>query len=380
MNPRTTAILAALALVLGAFVYFYEIEGEAGRKAAQENAERIHPGLDQADLDAVELTTADGIAARFERHDGRWEIVSPVEGPADGVALDAIAHALANLPRAGSVADPGGLDQYGLGEDARVVRFEAGGEHRGLRIGGSTPVGGHTYVARLGDDDVGYVDTYRINAFDRNLDDLRERRIFGFDEGDVRTLRVSWPEGDHEVEVALARDDRGEWQMGAPLETSADQRTVRDLISDLAFLRAKGFVDERTPAIEAALDRPFLRIAWTLEGDHLERRAKIAGPFEGALLVEAPDGRVFRVDVERKGDWKTRINDYRDKMLSEFDVSSARRIVLGFADEEARTTKHLEAELAESGWTSETPDVDPNRISEFVRELASLRADDIGAD
>ncbi|HEB90480.1 MAG TPA: DUF4340 domain-containing protein [Deltaproteobacteria bacterium] len=380
MNPRTTAILAVLALVLGAFVYFHEIGGEAERKAAQENEERIHPGLDQDDVEAIELTTRDGIAARFERHDGSWALVSPVEGPADSVALDAMAHALTTLQRMGSVAEPGDLAQYGLDEGARIVRFEIGGTSRGLRIGGPTPVGGHTYVARLADDDVGYVETYRINAFDRNLDDLRERRIFRFAEGDVRTLRVSWHEGDHEVEVALARDERGEWQMGAPLVTRADQRTVHDLLSDLAFLRAKGFVDERTPAIEAALADPLLRISWTLEGDHLERSAKIAGPFEDALLVEAEDGRVFRIDVERRDDWKTRINDYRDKMLSEFDVSSARRIVLGFADEDARSTRHLTAGLAESGWTSETPDVDPDRISELVREFASLRAEDIVAD
>ena len=34
MNPRTTGILFAVALALGAFVWFYVIQGEEGRQEA----------------------------------------------------------------------------------------------------------------------------------------------------------------------------------------------------------------------------------------------------------------------------------------------------------------------------------------------------------
>ena len=399
MNPRTTGILALVALLLGGFVYFYEIEGEPARQAELDEENRFFPGLVDADLDAIELTTEDGTPARFERRDGRWRIVSPVSGLADSSALDAMAHALASLSRAGSVANPEGLDQYGLGENERVVYFEVArstgtgsgdGIRKGLKIGGPTPVGGQTYVTRWDEakSEIVYVETYRINAFNKKLDDLRERRIFPFDVGDVRTLRVVWQRDGAETEVALARDEEAEWQMGVPVDTRGDQQTIRALLSDLSFLRAKAFIDEiddlgevgeRSEAIEAALSEPHVTIHWTLDGDHLERRARIGGPFESGLLVEGPERRLYIVDAERKDDFKTSITAYRDKMLSEFDIASARRLTLKFSDE-GEDVLHVAARLGDVGWTSEGPRIDPDRASDLVRALASLRAEDITAD
>ncbi|MHA7836949.1 MAG: DUF4340 domain-containing protein, partial [bacterium] len=148
MNPRTTLVLAVVAALLGAFVWLYEIEGEPQRRAAADDEKRIHPGLESGDVQSIALTTRDDVEARFERQDGRWRLVEPVSAPADAVALDAIAGALVNLPREGQVEDPDELEQYGLGDGARVVRFEIeDGSTRGIRIGRTTPVGGHRYVA-----------------------------------------------------------------------------------------------------------------------------------------------------------------------------------------------------------------------------------------
>jgi len=404
MNPRTTGLLALAAAILGGFIYFYEIEGESARQALRDHEKRIFPGLEADQVDAIELTTEEGLEARFERQDGRWRVVSPISGRADATALDAITAALSGLSREGGVVSPDGLNQFGLGEDARTVSFEVAGESSGLRIGRSTPVGGHVYVARYvarvarlvdgdpdgrgnGDssDDIAYVASYRINAFKRSLDDLRDRRITDFDAGDVRTLRVSWPAPGGQVEVAMARDESGDWHMGVPATGPADQQTVRELLSDLSFLSAKGFVDEvdevdeRTDAVEAALADSAITFHWTLDGDHLERRARVGGAFEDGLLVEGPSGELHTIDPLRMDDFKRRVSDYRFKMLSEFEVAQARRMVLEFTDE-GEAPMRVEAHLGEVGWTGGEPRIDPDRASDLVRELASLRAVDIFAD
>ena len=383
MNPRTTGLLALVAAILGGFIYFYEIEGESARQAARDDEKRLHPGLDADDVDAIELTTEEGVKARFERQGGRWRVVLPISGGADATALDAIAHALTSLPAEGSVASSGGRGQYGLGEDARTVYFEIAGESKGLRIGRSTPVGGHVYVARLDDDDeadqVAYVQSYRLNAFKRSLDDLRDRRLFGFNAGEVRRFRISWPAAGGEIEVALSRDELGEWQMSAPAAGRADQQTVRELLSDLSFLRAKGFVDERTDAVDVALANPAITFYWTLVDDQIERRARIGGDFEEGRLVEGPSGDLHIIDALRMDDFKRTVGDYRFKMLSEFEVARARRLILEFADE-GEGPLRVEAGLVEAGWVGGQPRIDPDRASDLVRELASLRAAEIIAD
>ena len=390
MNPRTTALLALVALGLGAFVFFHEIEGDVARNAAIDDAKKIHAGLEAMDVTAVTLTTLDGIPAHFERQDDRWQVVTPVLARADTTALDAIVHALVNMPREGSIAAGGSLDGFGLGEGAQTVRFEVAGETRGLRIGGSTPVGGHRYVARLGDGEVAFVASYRVNAFNRKLDDLRDRRIFHFDAGAVQTLRVAWPSGrgGQESEVALARNAAGEWHLGVPIVGPADQEVVRDLLSNLVYLRAEKFVDESEVAgstqLETALAETMLRFHWTLDGEHLERGARIAGVVDGQRVLEVPGGGIFEISAERLDDFPRAVVDYRLKRMSSFEISAARRLEMEFPLEgngiDRTATLRVVAELGESGWSSPEPSIDPVRAASLVRELASLRAIDIVAD
>jgi hypothetical protein len=187
MNSRGTLILAIVAALLGGFIYFYEIEGELARRSTLDDQRRIFPGLETETVDRIELLTLDGVEARFERTEIDWQLVAPVTSRADPGVLEAVAHALTHLPRAGTVAPVGELDQYGLGSEARVIHFVADGQAFSLRVGRSTPVGGHVYVAVAGQstekdeiievDQVGYVERYRLNAFNKTLDDFRERRV-----------------------------------------------------------------------------------------------------------------------------------------------------------------------------------------------------------
>jgi hypothetical protein len=60
MQPRSTGILFLIALALGAFVYFFEIQGEAGREQAEEASRRFFPELDSDAIEELWLITAQG--------------------------------------------------------------------------------------------------------------------------------------------------------------------------------------------------------------------------------------------------------------------------------------------------------------------------------
>jgi len=395
MNPRTTLVLAVVAALLGAFIWLHEIGGEAARQSEQDDAKRLHPGIGSGDIEAIAFTTRDGVDARFERRDGRWRLVAPVDAPADPTALDAIAGALVNLPREGRVEQPGDLGQYDLGDEARVVRFEVAGETRGIRIGRTTPVGGHRYVSRLADDEVAYVATYRLNALDRDLVDLRDRRIFGFEAADVVGLELSWPEG----AVELERDEAGDWRMTVPVVAPADASRIRELLSDLSFLRARSFIDEpdADEQVDAASQERALELRWTLrapddatDGDPVEqtREIRIGGRVGEGLLLARSDGRLYTIAPERLEDFDRSVNAYRDKTLSSFALDRAGRLELDLDDESGESRASITAVLGEGGWTrleaasegSAEPALDPEAISELVRTLAELRAADIVAE
>lgn len=398
MNPRTTGVLALIALALGAFVYLYEIGGDAEREAAKEEAARVFSGFDSGEVTAIELTTREGVATRFELRGGEWRVTRPIDAPADPTALDAIAHALANLPRKGEVKASRSLDEYGLAGSARVVRFEverAGGvEEKSLRIGRSTPVGGHLYVAGDDHEDVAFVEAYRVNAFNRKFDNLRRRRILDFEAGSVDWLALRWSEGSGSERVEFARGPGGLWRMTQPVEAMADEETIRDLLSNLSFLRAQHFVDVRTEAVDAALANPLIEIAWQSDSEQEPLAARIArGDEEGELLVDTGLGSdvAYRIAAERLEDFPRTINAYRFKELASFELAAARRLEFEFAPAAAALVSttaepspaepvRIVAELAEAGWQSADRDLDPDRLSDLVRDLSALRAEDLFAD
>ncbi len=418
MNPRTTAMLALVALVLGAFVYFYEIEGEKGREAGLESEKRLFTGVEADAVESLELTTNDGVPARFERRDGIWRIVSPVEGAGDAVALDAIASALAQLARAGRVkAAPGDLAQFGLGDHAQIVRFDAKSTRHTLRIGKATPVGGNVYVmtsvakevtAEAGSE-VAYVESFRLNAWKKNLDDLRDRRILALEADEVERLEIAWPEAGGTFELALARDAERNWQIEKPIAARADQATVNELLSNLAYLQASGFVDERTPAVEEALRETAISFRWSMAGgdkkgeatgdaaSQAPRAFRIAGLLDGARVVEGEGGGLHRIAAERLDDFGRRLAAYRDKQLSELDLASLARIELEFAakgpGEGAQVAamtpvappdevdaRRIVLVQKEGTWSSEGRDLDPEALAGLAANLVSLRASDLVAD
>lgn len=386
MNPRSTGILAIVAALLGGFIYFYEIGGEVGRKAAEQAENRVFADLEADSIESISMQTQDGVPVRFARVNGVWELREPIRGPADAVALDAMTSVLVQLAIEGRIADPGALSEYGLSDDARTIRFEAGGVPQALRIGRSTPIGGHLYVTSLENEvasnRVSYVESFRINAFNRNLRDLRDRRVLPFEPAGVTEIALAWPE----VDIELAK--RGEeWWMLAPVEERADQITIRDLLRDLSYLRAEEFIDEEDAATAAAMQDLSMEFRLNVAGSSLVAtvggRATAGNGIDAARLVRGRSGGLFGIDEERFDEFERTLSAYRDRTLSEFDVASARRAVLVFEanpDAAGHEAHRVVARLGDLGWKADGIEIDTDRFSDMIQALAQLRAQSVVAE
>jgi hypothetical protein len=381
MNPRTTGILFLVAAALGAFVWLYEIRGEAGRKDAEAAAKRIFPGVEATAIDAVELATSDGQRARLERAEEHWRIAAPLEAQADEFAVDAIASALAQLASEAVYESPQPLDVYGLADESQDLRFRAGGAEHALRLGKRTPIGGNRYAFVPGRKPVYAVQAMSVNALAKTLDDLREKRVLRFDAGSVRRVTSRWPGG----HVALARGDAG-WQLVEPIAGPADRTTVEDLLNDLSFLRANGFVDAPTPEQRAALAAPELEVELELEppaeGKEPRRLSLAIGGREGGegdRLVRAAGPGLLRIASERLQDFPRDAASFRFREVSRFDLAAAEKLEIVFqpAGEAAVT---VTATRGDEGWSATPEKVEPAKLATMIDELSRLRASRILAD
>ncbi len=377
MQPRNALLLFVLAVALGAFVYLYEIKGEAGREAAEGESRRMFPGVEADAIGFVAFRTQGDHAFEAAREGEGWLIQSPVAFPGDDVNLDAIASTLANLKTDATVEDPAAPEIYGLGEAARWVRFRVGSETHGLGIGADTPVGGDVYVAREGADGaIHTVPAFRVSAFDRDLTALRDRRVLDFDRTRVVRIVVGWEQGN----VTLERGEDG-WVITQPSEAAgkADESTVDGLLSDVAFLRAEGFVDEAVQAVEQA---PFVTLRLGLEaeqGEPLEIGLRaVADPSSDDFLVRGDNSdALYQVPRARLTELPRDVFDYRFKQLTNFEVADAQAFELVLSTpsvERSVEPLRVRVERAEQGWKSDGAPWVAGKAAGLIAELARLEA------
>ena len=399
MQPRTTGILFLIALALGAFVYLYEIRGEKGREEAEESSRRLFPQLESDAIDELRLTTAEGDEIRALREEVHWRIVAPVNFPGDDVSFDAMASGLANLTWDAKVGSPQAASVYGLGADSRRLRFRAGDQEDGLILGGSTPVDEGIYVARESQPDtILILPRWRTKPFDHGLLDLRDRRLIHFDRNEVTGLRASWPGGG----VGLERRDDSWWFSGpgALAGLPADESRVDDLLSDLSFLRASGFIDTEWSPDEVGLDDPYFRLELRgrTGGDLTSGMRPVSVEFgEGgrasdgdAVARGSVPGTLYRVAASRLADLPRDSFDYRFKELARFELAEAGAFELDFRGasdspgenrDDSRSSLTVRVERRGDGWAATGQEAwKPGTAARLIAELAHLEATEIVAE
>jgi hypothetical protein len=373
MRPKSTLLLALVVAALGAFVWFYEIEGGAERAEKEEAAKRLFPDVDAEHVSSIELRTDDGATARLEREgDAGWKLVAPLAAPADRFAADGIASTLAELTPEATFDTPEPLANYGL-EVEPAVRFRAGERDYALRLGKTTPVGGNLYATDAEGKRVVTLASWRKNALVKTLKQLRDGRVLDFDRAQVKGITIQGEGG----RVVLARTDDA-WKIAEPVDAKADADAVEGLLSDLQYLRADEFVD--APAADAALglDAPWLRIELAREsGEPLV--LAVGATREDRRVVRGTEGRTFEIGASRLESLPRQLGAFRWKQLASFGADEAAAFELRFAEPGAEPVVVSGEPDEQEGWRT-TPPAAPGKASRIVTELSGLRADAVAAD
>lgn len=398
MQPRQTAILAVMALLLGGYIYVVEIQGGAEREAAEVQERLLFSDLDATPLVRLEVGTQSGQTAVLEQGDLGWRMLEPVDFPASEETVAALVDAIVALERDDVVSSAAGPATFGFGADSTRIAFGGADDRLAFEIGGETPVGSNRYVRVEGADagaDIDVVASHRLGALHVELDELRDQRVLPFETAAVEQLRLTWSG----VEVVLERRD-GAWWMNAPVEGPADAATVDTLLADIAYLRADGFVDDAGDARASGLAAPVFvaELAGAQLGGEMLRFEAAASqsvappppisPHEAIapepLAVRGREGFIYMVAGDRLSDWPRRVAAYRDKTLSRFDVSVARtfELELRSASEAAAgdAPLRIQGEFVGGEWVTTPESMAASAAAMLIAALSHLEGDDIVAE
>ncbi|MGD9895591.1 MAG: DUF4340 domain-containing protein [Candidatus Methylacidiphilaceae bacterium] len=377
---RSGLLLLLVALALFGYITLFD----RGRQSTEEQHRTEKQILRFKSQDVNWLCIAgSGHSVTLEKKENHWRIVSPIRAAADDSAVDRLLTELEFLESertipAKELGNADLLKQWGLATPSLTIEFRDGKETRLLAIGRKTAVRDLLYARATQDPNA---PVYLVNAavadrLNKNVDDLRNRVVFGFDSLFVQRCGVDQA-GSAPLSVEVVRQGT-KWQLVKPLTARADPAKVEEWLSSLTTLRIRKFVSDDGAALNPyGLASPSDQIWIDQKGEKpAEERLLIGSPVPGepndVYAKKLSDNAVFTLPAATVQSLaRGFFQDVRDRhVLPSFSVSEVARFEV---DQDRRSIAFTKRG---QGWTVDGEGykglVDGERVEAFLRSLRSL--------
>src|SRR5712671_1222001 len=332
----TLGVLALAAAIGGAALW---VTRDTEKKAEQkEKSAKLFEGLDKSKVRQVRLVSGGKLVALVARADAStpWKITEPLAADADASAVDGLVNGVADFKQKSELgeADP---TQYGLDKPATVVSVKSeDGKESAIEIGETNPFDSSVYVRKAGEKIVRVADGWTKSAFEKQLLDLRDKRVLHLDDtAEVRRVEVAGTAPAYTLEK-----DGASWKLLAPQKDAADTATADRVATALKSLRATSIAAESADGAalkQYGLSPAKISVQVTVAaGKDSFRRTLLLGqpaPQKGSVSVKTYAKRddsptVFEVDQQIVKDLKKDLFDLQDKALAHANREDVRKIVL----------------------------------------------------
>lgn len=367
---RSTLVLLAGILVLGAFIWLQEVWRA---KVPSKEIRRVRLfDLNPDTLVSLQFQHTN-LVVDCVKENGVWMTGGTERGlgRADVALIHQMMAGLNSIGKGTTITakhlEMRGLDaaEYGFGEPTvEITAVDNKGRHRWL-VGRKTPLGDMLYVKQGDEDEIFTVSDKLLSAIPAQPDALRDRTLFSGKIPGVRRVEIRGSGGF----IQILKDTKSEWQIQQPLVAAADHAAVEDLLGKLYRLRIEDFEAENVSDFSV----------YGLQG---ETRQISLGGADGTsrMLVigdESADspGLVYarRADDTSVFSLKAEVLDLLDIKLD--DLRDARVLALPIKDisyiSVVRGTEQLELVSGEFGqWTITKPvmwDADGRAVEELLR-------------
>lgn len=379
MSGRKTMVWAVL-LALGAFYYFYEVEGGKKRQEATKQRELLlHFAADTVTGFAIQR---DQDTIRAQKRDGRWFLTEPLATPGDEQKYRELVRYAAELRYTRIIDEqPQQLEPFGLTPPQLEIHITVPDQSAPLRlrIGGANPTGSGHYAQVEGRTAVYLISSSAKDVFNASLHDVRDKIVLAFIPAEVQEIQVV--HGD-DTPVVLQRQDADQWNMTAPVNAKADTQQVRTALQRLQDTKVQTFIVEEASNLQAyGLQDPLLRITLAVGTERLQHTLLVGQESPDHKGVYAKRGTTSQVVLLPKDFWKglpTTAAGWRDKTLLQYDREHITRLEL--------TAPQSTIHITRSGvrqYTLEQPmqaQGDSDTILSLLWDLKELKAKDIVAD
>jgi hypothetical protein len=366
----STLLLVAVLAGLGGYIYFVEMKKP--ETAADTKTKTFDVAADQ--IEAIQITLANGDKTEAERQDTTWTLVQPVEAPGDSSELSNMASSLASLDVQRVVDEkPTDLSAFGLEPPRFEIAFRAKGQTtmQRLLVGDKTPTGGDVYVKKPDESKIFLVSSLVDDTFNRSSFDLRDKTILKFDRDKIDGLELS-----HDGTTFRFSRKGADWTIVSPGTMRADYAAIESLITSLSATLASKFVtEEATPADlrQYGLDRPSSSATVMMGNDKV---TLLLGRTDNAetYAKRAADTEVVMVAPTIVGDMAKPLTEYRRKDLFDARSFSTERVELKRGSDMFVFEKSTDKDGKETWKNGSGMTVDTAKVEDLLTRLSNLRA------
>ena len=373
---RSTAVLLAMALGLGAYIYFVESDRPPG--GTPEPRETVFD-FESDDITRLSITAETDDRTVLEKTDDRWRLTEPFAGNVDVTEVVAMSSSLAALEMQRVVAEPEDapdLTVYGLAEPrVEVAVTTTTGVDARLLIGEQTPTGGDLYATIAESNRVFLISGYLYSTFNRTTFDLRDKTILDFTRDQVDSLEITGAD----LDIRLRQVDN-RWSLVYPIAAHADLGVTSGLVGRLATGQMAAIEVESTDELASfGLDMPRLTVTVGLGSSVATLLIGDATPAGTVYARDASRDLVFTVSESLLTELEQGVDEYRRKNLFAFRPFNATALEIDrdgerWAFEKVEATDDDEADR----WRRTAPDdgdVEPSAMDDLLAKLSNLRAE-----
>ncbi|HUW59592.1 MAG TPA: DUF4340 domain-containing protein [Candidatus Bathyarchaeia archaeon] len=310
--------------------------------------------------------------------DGRWQMVSPEQAPANRETVEKIVREIQYSMIVGFIEQPESLDDYGLNPPkARLTIYTAAGSEPQTVLMGSRgdheSAKGCIYAKWASKPAVFLMDPNVAAVLPQAPNALREGRLFTRDASKLRSIHYKTTDAD----FTLENDPEKGWRLVQPPVEDTDQVAVSNFIAFLKQLSGGNFPGDM-PAL-AGFDNPRIAIHCEFNGEE-----------PSDILVGAPVPDVGKSYVRQDNGVTTVLTELEVNALSRTPLDFQKKTLMEFNKLEARTVE-LKLDGAEyvfekfrGRWVITKPEGhvfgSSKEMDPLIEALSQLRADKKLAD
>ncbi|MGH9572425.1 MAG: DUF4340 domain-containing protein [Candidatus Acidiferrales bacterium] len=230
MISRSTLIVLILAVLVGGGTYYYQKKHSAPPPST-DTSKPVFPSMQSADIQSItihHLPEGKDTTIALNRSGDGWEMIQPLNTPADTSSVQGIADGLAEA--SSSQSEPGTPDRlkaYGLDPGSIAIDFttKKGVKHTVL-LGNKDFTGDDIYAVVDSQAKVALLPNSLLTSADKTAADLRDKAILHVDTDQAASAELKNSSGD----ILMKKTSSG-WTMTKPDTASADSDAVSSLLS-----------------------------------------------------------------------------------------------------------------------------------------------------